>query len=246
MAYSSAEKEFYQRHYQGGLKVARPVSASDTEAAYFAPGKRYHLLLSELSKEKRYGTAVEIGCSGGDCIAYLGSQFKFDKLIGLDIAFPDGMQQKVGAVEFMQANSNEKLPLADGSVDVFVAMMVIEHLFDPFHAFKEIERVLSPKGQAFVNLPLVTSIKNRLRLLTGRLPVTSVPFGRWLVDKEWDGNHLHYFSMDSIERLCGLSGLELTRVVGVGSHHKLKTMAPTLLANEVSFVVQRIGTGVAA
>ena len=66
-------------------------------------------------------------------------------------------------------------------------MMVIEHLFDPFHAFREIERVLSPTGQGFINLPLVTSLKNRLRLLGGNLPVTSVSFDRWLVDKEWDG-----------------------------------------------------------
>lgn len=241
MTYASAEKDFYQRHYDGGLQVARMVNPLTTERDHFVPGKRYHLLMSELDSKRHYGTGVEIGCAAGDCISYLGTRFEFDRLIGLDIAFPDDMQQQVGNIQFMQADSNQRLPLQDGSVDVLIAMMVIEHLFDPFHAFREIERVLTPDGGAFVNLPLVTSIKNRLRLMCGRVPETSVSFDRWLIDKEWDGNHLHYFSMDSIRRLCTLSGLEMTRVAGVGTHHRIKSLAPSFLANEVTFVVRRLG-----
>lgn len=238
MAYSSSEKAFYQRHYEGGLELAPVASPDAVKAANYAPGKRYHLLLSELKAGQRYGTAVEIGCADGDCIRYLASQFQFDQVVGIDIAFADGMAKEVGGVQFLQANSNERLPLEDSSVDVYIAMMVIEHLFDPFHSFKEIKRVLSPTGQAYVNLPLVTSIKNRFRLLMGKLPVTSVPFERWLEDKEWDGNHLHYFSVDAIERLAALCGLKVTKVAGVGSNYKLKTMMPRLLANELSFVLE--------
>lgn len=239
MSYSSAEKNFYQRHYQGGLQFAQDDAVRAAGASHFAPGKRYHLLTTALDPQQRHGTAVEIGCAGGDCIAYLGSRFQFERLIGVDIAFPDGMDRRVGNVQFLQANSNEKLPLPDSSVDVYIAMMVIEHLFDPFHAFAEIARVLSPQGRAFVNLPLVTSIKNRLRLLAGRLPVTSVPFERWMVDREWDGNHLHYFSMDAIRRLASMHGMALTKVAGVGAYHRVKSLAPSLLANEVSFVLVR-------
>lgn len=235
MAYSSAEKEFYQRHYQGALKINNSANLSEIEKTFFSPGKRYHIVCSELNVQKQYGTAVEIGCSDGDCMVYLGSRFKFKKLIGIDIAFPDDMHQEIGGVNYIQANSNDPLPLDDASVDVYVAMMVIEHLFDPFQSFAEIKRILSPSGQAFVNLPLVTSLKNRYRLMTGRLPITSVPFKRWLVDREWDGNHLHYFSMDAIQQLAKLSGLRVARASGVGRFHQLKTLAPSWLASEVSF-----------
>lgn len=238
MAYASSEKVFYQRHYAGGLKVETAPSLTKTYESHYAPGKRYHLLLSELEAGKTYKRAVEIGCAGGDCLAFLADRFKFESVVGIDIAFPDGMNNVVDGVQFMQANSNERLPLADASVDVYVAMMVIEHLFDPFHAFKEIERVLTPDGRAVINLPLVTSIKNRMRLLFGKLPVTSVAFERWIEDHEWDGNHLHYFSVDSIKRLADECGLMVTRMAGVGSHHQLKSMAPSFLSNELSFVVQ--------
>ena len=47
MAYSSAEKEFYQRHYQGELRAANAGDFGGAERNHFAPGKRYHLLLSD-------------------------------------------------------------------------------------------------------------------------------------------------------------------------------------------------------
>jgi SAM-dependent methyltransferase len=238
MAYASAEKEFYQRHYEGQLQTRRTYSLDEIRATHFLPGQRYHLLLTELRKGNTYGTVVEVGCADGDCIVFLAKEFQFAQAIGIDIGFPDDMAQEIEKVRFIQANSNQRLPLEDSSVDVFVAMMVIEHLFDPFHAFQEIKRVLSPTGMAFINLPLVTSLKNRLRLLCGRLPITSVPFDKWLVDREWDGNHLHYFSLDSICRLSEACGLKVVRQAGVGSFHRLKTAAPRMLANEISFVVQ--------
>lgn len=238
MAYASSEKEFYQRHYRGALQAEGQATLEEIKAAHYLPGRRYHLLLSELRKDTRYGTVVEIGCAQGDCLLFLASEFDFAKAIGIDIAFPNDMQYERDGVHFMQANSNQPLPLEDSSVDVYVAMMVIEHLFDPFQAFEEIRRVLSPSGRAFINLPLVTSMKNRLRLLRGKLPETSVPFERWLVDREWDGNHLHYFSLDSIRRLAASHGLRLTRLAGVGAGYRLKTMLPSLLASELSFVVE--------
>jgi SAM-dependent methyltransferase len=194
---------------------------------------------SELSREKQYGTALEIGCAAGECIGYLAQAYRFQRVVGMDIAFPDNLHQNIAGVEFMQANSNDPLPLADGSVDVLMAMMVIEHLFDPFAAFSEVRRLLSREGRAFINLPLVTSLKNRWRLLRGQVPVTSVGFGQWFEDKQWDGNHLHYFSVESIHRLAAAAQLRVTRMAGVGRMHQLKTLAPSLLADELSFVVER-------
>ncbi len=117
-------------------------------------------------------------------------------------------------------------------------MMVIEHLFDPFHAFREIKRTLSLGGSAFVNLPLVTGVKNRMRLLFGYIPETSIAYGSWFEREEWDGNHLHYFSMRSIYDLARKSGLRVTDVRGVGAFYKCKSWMPGFLASEVTFQLQ--------
>ena len=70
-------------------------------------------------------------------------------------------------------------------VDHLIAMMVIEHLFDPFHAFREIKRCVSNRGAAYVNLPLVTGLRNRARLLIGKIPETSIRYERWFAN--WNG-----------------------------------------------------------
>jgi SAM-dependent methyltransferase len=178
-------------------------------------------------------TVAEVGCSDGHSLMFLKRNFGFSRAVGLDIAIQ--RPETVNGVEFLPANFNEELPLEEGSTDVFIAMMVIEHLFDPFHAFREIKRVLSPVGFAAVNLPLVTGIKNRLRLVLGQLPETSVGFERWLTDEEWDGNHLHYFSLSSIHALASKTGLRVGEISAVGRGYRLKELFPSLLASEITF-----------
>ena len=117
--------------------------------------------------------------------------------------------------------------------------MVIEHLFNPFHSFSEIERLLSKDGVAFINLPLVTSIKNRMRLLLGKLPETSVSYETWFEDENWDGSHLHYFTIESIKRLCDKYNLEIIKIKPVGNYLFLKNIFPSFLSNEISFCVQK-------
>lgn len=240
MAYKSAEKDFYRKHYLNSLTTS---SQFDERAVYkdsFAEGKRYHLIQEVIASVPHRGVLLEIGCSAGATVRYLAEKYAFKRNIGIDIAFDDMPDASGGkAIEFISANCNEKLPFEDNSIDLLVAMMVIEHLFNPFHSFAEISRLLSNGGIAVVNLPLVTSLKNRLRLLRGLLPITSVSFERWLIDGEWDGNHLHYFSVESIHRLCDSCGLRVIRASSVGRFHRIKNVLPSLFAAELTFAVQR-------
>jgi SAM-dependent methyltransferase len=234
----SAEGKFYRTHY--GISVG--VTPLDVFAReMLGPGKRYWLVSEHLIRDDGVGGCLaEIGCGGGEALLILSQSGGFDRIIGVDIALvPSCQERRTGAgVEFLNSNLNERWPFADGEVDHLIAMMVIEHLFDPFHAFWEIKRCLSERGAAYVNLPLVTGFQNRFRLLFGRLPETSVRYERWLQAGEWDGNHLHYFSLRSIRDLAQSCGLRLTHIRGVGAFHRLKTRLPSVLAAEVTFRMQ--------
>ncbi len=92
----------------------------------------------------------------------------------------------------------QKLVFADSSEDCLVAMTIFEHLFDLCFCFSEVKSFLSTNGRVFVNLPLMTSLKNRFRLLIGNLPETSNPYSKWRTKGHWDGFHLYYFSVLSI------------------------------------------------
>jgi len=76
--------------------------------------------------------------------------------------------------------------------------------------------------------------------LFGKLPETSTEYERWFLNKEWDGNHLHYFSIDSIKKICAENNLEIIKITPVGKFIYLKKLLPSLFANELSFCVRKV------
>jgi SAM-dependent methyltransferase len=114
---------------------------------------------------------VDCGCSGGiiaDELAKAGAT-----VIGLDIDVP-GVQEaneRFGAtVKFLCADS-ERIPLADGSVDVAICNHIYEHVVHPDRLFAELRRVVRPDGLIYLGLG------NRLGIME---PHYRLPFLSWL------------------------------------------------------------------
>lgn len=233
---AQAESDFYVEHY-GGLLPLGATSLDVFDKEMLQEGKRYSLVLDDFKAGFSGRNIVELGCGGAEALLILSQLFPNRAWTGLDISVAPAI---FGSVEVKQANLNEQWPFREQSVDGLIAMMVIEHLFNPYFSFAEIKRVLSPNGRAWVNLPLVTSVQNRARLLLGRLPETSVPYGEWAKSKSWDGMHLHYFSVSSIRDLANQAGLTVSEIRAVGNHHELKSRFPSLLASEITFSLEHI------
>jgi len=230
----SPEEVFYSSN-----NATKPSIPSDVTRKDFEYGKRYYICKDSLDREPliRRSLITELGCSNGQRLLYLKEQYRFENAVGVDLGF--NCEYKIGTSIFTPANLNIKWQLEDGSVDVLIAMMLLEHLFDPFFCFKEISRVLNSDGRAFINLPLITSVKNRFRLLVGLIPITSVPYSRWEIEGHWDGFHLHYFTLNSIYDLARSAGLSVKSIQGVGGMKKLKDLMPKLLCGEISFEVRK-------
>jgi SAM-dependent methyltransferase len=228
------EARFYQ---QSGL---RPYFLCGEKPHAFLHGGRYQICEASLDQRPplKLDLIVELGCGSGANLLWLQRQYAFANSIGIDLGFTETISE--GAAMFKSGNLNQRWDLDDQSVDVLCGMMVIEHLFDPIFAFSEISRVLDPGGRAFVNLPLITGVKNRFRLLVGRIPVTSVPYRRWISEGHWDGFHLHYFTLPSIVDLATHSGLKISRVEGVGKAKWLKGIFPSFLCGELSFELVKL------
>ena len=74
------------------------------------------------------------------CKKYIASQY-----------YPATSDAKIG--EFFNINL-EKQSFSDESFDIFIALDVMEHIFDPESAIKEIYRTLKPDGYAFMTFPI--------------------------------------------------------------------------------------------
>ena len=235
----SHETEFYRRQYEGGI-VSLELGPATKVAKFqesLSPGKRYGLVNEIFEGQVRPDDViVELGSGQADCLVLMIDRYKLTNVTAVDVGFAEDMQN--GPLRMINRNLNQKWDLDDGSIDYLIALMVFEHLFDPFHCFEEVKRVLKPRGVACVNLPIVSSLKNRIRLLFGQIPVTSSGVDVWFRDANWDGNHLHYFTVPLLKRLADRCGLAMCDYRGVGRFHQIKGRFPNLLAGELSFTLR--------
>lgn len=230
-------KEFYVDH-QSKLST-KQVDPSSFAIASEQKGHRYFCIRDVLENP---GCLDALEWGFGDLSTCFFFQNFFRSYHAIDIAAEailkkDGVSMEKLVFGVTEHDLNKDLDFIDQRFDVIIAMMVIEHLFDPFHSFREISRLLKLDGWAFINLPLITSIKNRSRLLLGQMPFTSTK-NSW-ESEEWDGGHLHLFTVDAVRWLGEKYGLSLERIYPVGRGYELKRRFPTLLCNEVSFAFRK-------
>tara|TARA_R110000868_G_scaffold32036_8_gene116944 strand:- start:9255 stop:9941 length:687 start_codon:yes stop_codon:yes gene_type:complete len=224
-------KPFYDRN---AAFVPELQDVEQARAELLTPGTRYFCVTDALSDPGSL-SALELGFGSIMRARYFASIF--GKFEAADISASVLLDGRDAGFSYRDVNLDEGWPFEDSSADVVMAMMVFEHLFDPFHSFGELARILKPSGKAFVNLPNVGSIKCRWDLLRGRLPMTST--ADWFELRQWDGGHLHYFTVGEVRRLAAFSGLKVTQIYPVGGRLWLKKLWPGLFCHEISYVLEK-------
>lgn len=107
------------------------------------------------------GVLADIGCGTGDLLREVGGHFA--GLVGVDAVHYDGLPP---GVTFLQADlDGPRLPLEPASVDVAVAVEVIEHLENPRAFIRELARITRPGGWIVVTTPNQLSALSLLTLL---------------------------------------------------------------------------------
>jgi SAM-dependent methyltransferase len=235
-AVADAATRFYVRSHQ---QLAAEEGEAD-DAAFLASMQsgtgRYSRVYRHLTHNPGLDV-LELGCGSAVVARALGPLARGYTMI--DIVAARLGQDWPANVTAIRANLDDDFPVPSAGFDVVNAMMVVEHLYDPFHSFTEIARVLRPGGVAFVNLPNIASLRCRIALLLGKLPNTSA--ADWFERREWDGNHLHYFTVASVRRIAALVGLELTALAPVGRGAAIKRLRPQLLCHEITFELRKVG-----
>ena len=116
-------------------------------------------------------TCLDIGPGTGRWINFLKS-FQCKKVFALDIS--DTVKKKCHKLcnEFFLMDIESKaIPLKSNSVDVIIAIEVIEHIRDSEIFLREILRISKPGGLILLTMPNVISLISRIRMIFGVLPV---------------------------------------------------------------------------
>lgn len=112
----------------------------------------------------------------------------------------------------MQPNAlPSRFTIPDSSIDFIIFTEVIEHLYNPAHALKEIFRVLKPGGRLYLTTNNVTYWFYALRILKGETNLDQ-DLNQITVDFEneyphhWRG-HVRFYSISQITAMLHLAGI---------------------------------------
>lgn len=176
---------------------------------------------------------LDVGCWNGVFLSRVRDAGLFSELYGVDL-IPASVDRAAASgfrAQVVDLNS-EALPFEDGHFDAVTMLAVMEHVFDPYAMIGEIHRVLAPGGVLAIAVPNVASFSNRLRILCGRLPVTSP-------DPGWDGGHLHYFTRHDFDRFLTGAGFAILQRRTSGGRPRLREWWLSLLAGELVYLCRR-------
>ncbi len=105
-------------------------------------------------RHKPYRRIFDCGCGTGRVAHWLRRQFPGAEITGAD--FSEGMLEKArekdneSLINWQHADLNQRLPFSDGSFDLIVSTLVIEHINSLTTYFSEIRRVATTDADIFI------------------------------------------------------------------------------------------------
>jgi SAM-dependent methyltransferase len=119
-----------------------------------------------------------------------------------------------GAFRMALAPANverDRLPVADGTHDLVLAMEILEHFaLDPLHFFAEAYRVLRPGGRLLVTTPNIASHRGVRKILDMEAPYS---FGIFVPTGGVYGRHNREYTPREVQRLGEAAGFTTARLV---------------------------------
>jgi ubiquinone/menaquinone biosynthesis C-methylase UbiE len=114
---------------------------------------------------------LDLGAGGGDDLLIAKSNNPTAQLHAVEcyVLYQENLRSKGITVHNLNIE-NQKLPFADGSVDVIIANQILEHCKEIWWIMNEVSRVLKTGGYFITGVPNLASLHNRLLLAIGRQP----------------------------------------------------------------------------
>lgn len=132
-----------------------------------------------------------------------------------------------GTVPFHKLDLEEPLPFSDGSFDVVICGDGIEHLENPFAAFREFARVLDPSGRLVIATPNYLNLERRLHfLLNGALTKPLVRQPGFATRPKFDRGHINPLTLIRLAYMAECAGLELERWFTLLKKPRQRLLAP--------------------
>ena len=230
-------KKFYEKYTNNDGSVAVAIPKPVKFGSEWEGKSRIQLAYESLSTFSPFDKLLDVGC--GNLTNLITLSHLFENGFGIDIVkYPEWDIKEHGYQTFEHNLDTAKLPFEDNTFDCVTMLMVLEHIFDPFFAISEISRVIKTGGYFVINVPNIAYFKHRFGLLFGQLPITST-VKCWEM-KEWDGGHIHYFTLERLTWLISQFGFTPIEVLTSGKFTTWRKLYPSLLCSDLQISCRKI------
>lgn len=225
---------FYDRMYKDNADNAKPKGMV---GYIFSKLRKFelHRVDATIKLLPNGNNILDIGCGRGDLLIKCFKENKYKKYYGTDISV-EVIKNAQNNVNKNVANKNKfKLQVADvdgdlpfkkNYFDTVTFIATLEHIFDPYHVLKEINRVTKKGGVLVIEVPNFVWLPRRVQVLLGNIPSTGDEGG-------WDSGHLHYFSFENTSQLLKECGYKVVYKGSSGVFSKLRNIYPELLSANI-------------
>ncbi len=143
---------------------------------------------------------LEVGCGDASFTKEL-AKFSPD-ITAIDISESQIAENAANhsAIKFLQHDVAERFPFADHSFGVIWCSEVLEHLFDPAFALREMHRILKPGGKLLVTVPYHGVFKNLL--------ITLFKFDEHYTPSN---PHIRFYTKNTLSRIAREAGFHGVR-----------------------------------
>lgn len=154
---------------------------------------------------------LDVGC--GDARAYQQEVLSSVKeLHGIDIDEKAVARARLKGVQAITHDLSKRLPYDDNYFDCVIILEVLEHLFDPMFALKEMWRVMKPGGILITSVPNAGYLRERLKVLfRGEVNAGTTDYSN-----PWKSAHIRFFNLSSFVHMIDCCGFHIEEVKSKG------------------------------
>lgn len=205
-------KGYYETYWNKGKDTF-----SGDQQGYAENFRRW--MARELSGLPPRSSILEVGCGDGSFTKEL-VKYSPD-VVAIDISESQIAEnaKHFGGITFQQHDVAERFPFELGAFDVIWCSEVLEHLFDPAFALREMHRILKPGGKLLVTVPYHGRLKNLLIALFN-------------FDEHYTPSnpHIRFYTTNTLSRIVREAGFSGIRTSTCGMNVPLRDLiVPTNL-----------------